>query len=252
MMKKVIQLLVLSLVSSIALAAGVSVPLDKVAIDLENKPSLQRGAALFTNYCMGCHSAKYSRYERVATDLGIPPDVYMENLVFSNAKIGEHMKISMEPAQGQSFFGAAPPDLTLEARLRGVDWLYSYMRAFYKDDSRPYGVNNAVFKDVGMPHVFEGLQGLCAHKPAIGAEKQFDPLTGELVGGSGCKEFVYEGSLSVADYDKAVTDLVNFLAYMGEPSKLESHRIGTYVLIFLVFLSIFVFFLNREYWKDIH
>lgn len=252
MIKKVLQLLVFSLVANVAFGSGAGVHLDKVDIDLENKASLQRGAALFTNYCMGCHSAKYARYERVATDLEIPPELYMENLVFSDAKIGEHMSIAMTPAQAKSFFGATPPDLTLEARLRGTEWLYTYMRAFYKDEFRPYGVNNAVFKDVGMPHVLEGLQGLCAHAPHIGAQKQFDPLTGDLVGGSGCKEYVTKGSLTEAEYDKAVTDLVSFLAYMGEPSRLESHRIGVYVLAFLVFLSIFVFFLNREYWKDIH
>ncbi|PID42945.1 MAG: cytochrome c1 [Gammaproteobacteria bacterium] len=252
MITRLLQLLAFSLFSNLALAAGGGVVVDHVDIDLEDKVSLQRGAALFTNYCMGCHSMKYARYERVATDLGIPPDLYMENLVFADAKIGELMQIALSPEQASSWFGAPPPDLTLEARLRGPDWLYSYMRAFYKDDSRPYGVNNTIFPDVGMPHVLEGLQGLCADKPGFGVKKQFDTLTGELVGGSGCQEYAQKGSLSASEYDRAIKDLVGFMVYMGEPSKLESHRIGRNVLLFLAFLFIFVYFLNKEYWRGIH
>ncbi len=252
MTTRLLQLLAFTFFSNLALAAGGGVAVDHLTVDLEDKASLQRGAALFTNYCMGCHSMKYARYERVATDLDIPPGLYEKNLIFTGAKIGELMQVSLSSEQGGAWFGAPPPDLTLEGRLRGADWLYSYMRAFYKDDSRPYGVNNTIFPDVGMPHVLEGLQGVCAHKPAFGVEKQFDTLTGELVGGSGCKEYSRPGSLSASDYDKAIKDLVGFMVYMGEPSKLDSHRIGAYVLVFLAFLFIFVYLLNKEYWKDIH
>jgi len=252
-MKKYLISLVLACFPMVALAGGgSSIPLDHMTPDLEDKASLQRGAALFTNYCMGCHSMKFARYERAANDLGIPNSLYEENLIFTGAKIGELMEISMSADQAKGWFGAPPPDLTLEARLRGTDWLYSYMRAFYQDDSRPYGVNNAIFPDVGMPHVFAEMQGVCAHKPTFGAPAEFDPLSGKEISENGCKEFAVEGNVTPEEYDAAVYDLVNFLAYVGEPSKLESHRIGTYVLLFLAFLFIFVYLLNKEYWKDVH
>jgi ubiquinol-cytochrome c reductase cytochrome c1 subunit len=252
-MKKYLITLVLACFPMIATAsAGGGVALDHMTPDLKDKASLQRGAALFTNYCMGCHSMKYARYERVATDLEIPPSLYEHNLIFTGAKIGELMQIGMSAQEAKGWFGAPPPDLSLEARLRGTDWLYTYMRAFYKDDKRPYGVNNAVFPDVGMPHIFADLQGVCAHKPHFGGAVSFDPLSGIESSTNGCQEFVVSGSMTPAEYDAASYDLVNFLAYMGEPSKLDSHRIGTYVLIFLAFMFVFVYLLNREYWKDIH
>jgi ubiquinol-cytochrome c reductase cytochrome c1 subunit len=251
-MKKYLLTLVLACFPMFATAAGGGVALDHMSPDLMDKASLQRGAALFTNYCMGCHSMKYARYERVATDLEIPASLYEENLIFTGAKIGELMQIGMSAQEAKGWFGAPPPDLSLEARLRGTDWLYTYLRAFYKDDKRPYGVNNAVFPDVGMPHIFADLQGVCAHKPHFGEPVSFDPLSGIEHSANGCQEFSVKGSLTPAEYDAAAYDLVNFLAYMGEPSKLDSHRIGTYVLIFLAFMFVFVYLLNREYWKDIH
>ncbi|ARU58708.1 cytochrome c1 [Oleiphilus messinensis] len=252
-MKKFITALAFVFAPVLAMAAGgPGIPLDHMKPDLEDRASLQRGAALATNYCMGCHSFKFARYERVATDLGIPNDLYEKNLIFTGAKIGELMHISMDSADAKGWFGNPPPDLSLEARLRGTDWLYSYLRAFYVDDSRPYGVNNTIFPDVGMPHVLADLQGVCAEQPHFGVEPQYDPLSGRELTSSGCKEYAVKGSLSPEEYDKAMYDLVNFLAYMGEPSKLESHRLGKYVLAFLAFLFIFVYFLNREYWKDVH
>ena len=133
--------------------------LEKVDIDVSDKAALQDGARTFANYCMGCHSAKFQRYERVADDLGIPHEVMLEKLVFTGAKIGDHMSIGMKPADAKAWFGAAPPDLTLVARVRGTDWLYNYLKSFYEDPSRPYGVNNKVFPNVGMPNVLVGLQG---------------------------------------------------------------------------------------------
>lgn len=252
-MKKYLLALVLAFLPMIASASGGGgLALDHMKPDLMNQASLQKGAALFTNYCMGCHSMKYARYERVATDLNIPLSLYEENLIFTGAKIGELMQIGMSAQQAKGWFGAPPPDLSLEARLRGSDWLYTYLRAFYKDDKRPYGVNNAVFPDVGMPHVFAEMQGVCAHKPEFGLPVGFDPLSGKEISNNGCEEFAEAGLLTAAEYDTAVYDLVNFLVYVGEPSKLDSHRIGTYVLIFLAFMFIFVYLLNREYWKDIH
>lgn len=252
-MKKLLLSFVFAIVPVVALAAGgAGVPLDHMKPDLEDKVSLQNGAALFTNYCMGCHSMKYARYERVANDLGIPNELYEQNLIFGDAKIGELMTIAMPAGDAKSWFGNPPPDLTLEARLRGADWLYSYMRAFYVDPSRPYGVNNVVFKDVGMPHVLAGLQGVCSEAPHIGMKPEVDPLSGRIVKDSGCQQFKTEGSMSKAEYDQAIYDLVNFMVYMGEPSRLESERLGRYVLIFLAFLFVFAYFLNKEYWKDVH
>lgn len=251
-MKKILVTLVFAILPSVVLAAGAGVPLDHMKPDLEDQASLQRGAATFTNYCMGCHSMKYARYERVANDLGIPNELYEENLIFSDAKIGELINIAMAPSQAKNWFGNPPPDLTLEGRLRGPDWLYSYMRAFYVDESRPYGVNNSVFKDVGMPHVLADLQGVCAHKPETGAEKVVDPLSGRIVSEGGCESYAVEGSMTKAEYDETIYDLVNFMVYMAEPSRLESENLGKWVLIFLVILFIPAYFLNKEYWKDVH
>lgn len=252
-MKQLIAIL-FAIMPAFALAAGgPSIPLDDMKVDLEDKASLQRGAQVFTNYCMGCHSTKFARYNRVARDLGIPEDLMMENLVFAETKIGNLMEIAMRPEDSKKWFGATPPDLTLVARVRGADWLYTYLRSFYEDPSRPYGVNNTIFKDVGMPHVLEGLQGRQVKGTApvvIG----FDPLTGqELTEEKDDQLYLAEeGELSVKEFDRAVADLTNFLVYMGEPIALERRSIGFWVLLFLAIFFIPVYYLNREYWRDIH
>ena len=156
-MRKLIFGLFIAVLPALGLAAGSTVPLDSFESDHSDKASLQRGAALFTNYCMGCHSMEYARYKRVADDLEIPDELYEENLIFTGAKIGELMKNSMSKDMAADWFGAPPPDLTLETRLRGEAWVYSYLRGFYKDESRPLGVNNVVFPAVGMPHVLVGM-----------------------------------------------------------------------------------------------
>lgn len=251
-MKNIFIAVFFSLFSLAATAAGGSGPaLDHIELDIHDKASLQKGLALYTNYCFGCHSLKYARYERAADDLGIPHDIFMENLVYGGAKIGQLMEISMPSDQAKIWFGNPPPDLTLSARLRGPDWLYSYLRGFYSDPKKPYGVNNSVFKDVGMPHVLAGLQGVCAKPPHFGVQKSVDPLSGN-VSSSGCAEYSETGTLSPEDYDKAIYDLVNFLEYVGEPSRAESLDLGRMVLIFLAFLFVFVYFLNKEYWRGIH
>lgn len=251
-MKRLFLSICLFWVSAATLAAGVAVPLDHVDIDIHDQAAKQRGLQLFTNYCMGCHGLQYSRYERVANDLGIANELYEENLIFGNAKIGELMTIAMAPKAAASWFGAAPPDLSLTARLRGTDWLYSYLRGFYADPNRPWGVNNVVFKDVGMPHVLADLQGLCAQPPAIGSKAEVDPISGAVVGGSACRSFVTKGSMSQDEYDRAIKDLVTFLEYVGEPSRLQAEAIAPWVLLFLVILFVPAYFLNREYWKDVH
>ncbi len=223
-------------------SGGEEVHLDRVHLDLHDKESLQRGAKWFTNYCMGCHALGYSRYERVADDLEIPHDVMLDNLVFPDKKIGELMDIAMPKSLAKKWFGAAPPDLTLVARARGPEWVYTYLRSFYVDDSRPLGVNNLVFKDVGMPHAMLELQGTQTCK-----EKE------ESTGRCSHVEHVEgTGLLSPKEFDAAVYDMVNFLEYVGEPMQLERKEIGVWVLIYVLILGVFCYFLNREYWKDIH
>jgi len=251
-MRKLIFGLVFAVLPALGLAAGGAVPIDHIETDHTNKESLQRGVALFTNYCMGCHSMEYARYKRVADDLDIPAELYEENLIFTGAKIGELMKNSMSKDMAAEWFGAPPPDLTLETRLRGESWVYSYLRGFYKDDSRPLGVNNVVFPNVGMPHVLVGLQGLCAVEPNVGVHASVEPLSGNINNGDLCPQYASEGSMTEAEFSQAMYDLTNFMSYMGDPVRVERERLGIFVLIFVAIFFIFAYLLNREYWKDVH
>ncbi len=240
-----------------AFACG-SLPCDEFEADLTDKPSLQRGAKWFVNYCMACHSAQYSRYERVADDLDIPHDVMLDNLVFGDQKIGELMTIAMQPDDSKAWFGATPPDLTLVARVRSPEWLYTYLRNFYKDPSRPTGVNNRVFANVGMPHVMMELQGLleCGPGPKLDSDgSTLRNALGEPVVDEHCGALVesdLKGSMNQEEFDQAIYDLVNFIEYIGEPIAEERKSLGVFVLLFLVVLFVFVYLLNREYWKGIH
>lgn len=236
-----------------------AVDCDEFVADPHDKPSLQNGAKLYMNYCMGCHSLQYSRYNRVAEDLGIPEDLMTEHLMFdSNVKIGSLMNNAMDKDLAKGWFGATPPDLTLVSRARQPEWLYTYLRTFYKDDSRPYGVNNRVFKDVGMPHVMLELQGLqeCAMGPvkAHNGGVKRDPLTGENILEDPCGNFnvTEAGSMTTEEFDKSIYDLVNFLAYTAEPMAAERQRIGIFTLLFIALFFVFTWLLNREYWKDVH
>lgn len=231
---------------------------DPFEPQLSNDASLQNGAKLAVNYCMGCHSFKYSRWERVADDLGIPHQMMMDNMVFSGQKIGELMSISMPSDKSKQWFGAEPPDLTLVARSRSPEWLYTYLRTFYADNTRPLGVNNKVYKDVGMPHALLDLQGLpeCRPGPVVtryGGVKR-DILTGEDVLDDPCGRFeiTKPGSLTSEEYDAAIFDLVNFMTYVAEPMAEQRKHIGKMVLLFLAFLLVPVVLLNREYWKGVH
>ncbi|MEZ8105462.1 cytochrome c1 [Vibrio cortegadensis] len=236
-----------AMLPSLALAAGAGVHLDSANNDMSDKASLQNGAKLFANYCLGCHSTQYQRYERVATDLGIPADLMKENLIFDpETKIGSLMVNSMPPKQAANWFGAPPPDLTLVARVRGTDWLYTYLRSFYADPSRPFGVNNTVFPSVGMPHVLEELQGI----PSAVFETHM--VDGEEVQVIVDIETDGTGELSSGEYDNAVRDLVNFLEYSGDPVQLERHALGWWVMAFLVLFTIVVVLLKKEYWRDVH
>ncbi|KPQ27466.1 MAG: ubiquinol-cytochrome c reductase cytochrome c1 subunit [Marinobacter excellens HL-55] len=251
-MRKLIFGLFIAILPALGLAAAPGGPLDTMKPDHTNKESLQSGAALFTNYCMGCHSMEYARYKRVSDDLEIPAELFEENLIFTGAKIGELMKISMSKDMAAGWFGAPPPDLTLVTRVRGESWVYSYLRGFYKDDSRPLGVNNVVFDNVGMPHVMVEMQGLCAVEPKIGVGASVEPLSGNINNSDVCPEYAIEGSMSSADFDRAMWDLTNFMSYMGDPVKVERERLGIFVLIFVAIFFIFAYLLNREYWKDVH
>ncbi|HSJ49587.1 MAG TPA: cytochrome c1 [Gammaproteobacteria bacterium] len=246
-MRKTILILLIALVPAWAMAAGPSIPLDKANINLHNKESLQRGAKLFVNYCLSCHSAQYQRYNRMARDLGLTDEQVAENLVFTGAQVGEQMKIAMSREDATRWFGAPPPDLTLVARSRGVDWLYTYLRTFYIDESRPFGVNNEVFPSVGMPHVLWELEGMKKATTETTVDKDGNPHT--VITGY---EMVKPGSLSPAEYDRSVRDLVAFMAYIGEPAQLERKRLGVWVLLFLAVLLVVSYLMKKEYWKDIH
>ena len=231
---------------------------DVMEPDLTNKASLQRGAKYFTNYCMGCHSAKFSRYERVADDLGIPHDLMMENLVFSDQRIGGLMDISMNAEQAGNAFGVVPPDLSLVARARSPEWLYTYLRNFYADETRPFGVNNRVFENVGMPHVMVHVQGLleCGPGAHVGEggnvvrDSMGNPEVDEECGA--LHQGTIQGSMTADEFDRAMFDLVNFLEYLGEPAALKRERMGIFVLLFLSVFFVLAWLLNREYWKGIH
>ena len=232
-MKKFI-LTLLALVPMLAMAAGPAVELQSAGNDLADKESLKRGFKTYINYCLGCHTLKYQRYNRTFADLGISDEEGKAEWMYTGEKVGDHITNTMPAKEAASWFGSAPPDLTLEARLRSPDWIYTYLRSFYVDETRPFGTNNKIFKDVGMPHVLQGLQGV----------RSIDE-NGNLSAPVG-------GTMSEQEYDEVVRDLTNFLEYVGEPNKLERKRIGYWVIGFLVIFFILSYFLKKEYWRDVH
>ena len=223
-----------ALVPFSAVASGPSVKLDKANNDLTDKESLKKGFKTYINYCLGCHQLQYQRYGRTFDDLGIEEADGIANYMYSGDKVGGHILNSMPKKEAEKWFGSAPPDLTLEARLRSPDWIYTYLRSFHIDEARPFGVNNTVFKDVGMPHVLQDLQGVST----IDEHGKLSPAMG--------------GTLTAEEYDVVVRDLTNFLEYVGEPNKLERKALGYWVLAFLFFFFILTYFLKKEYWKDVH
>ena len=245
MMKNLFSVIAL-VASSWAMAAGPAVHLDKAPIDLTDKASLQNGARLFQNYCLGCHQMQYQRYSRTFSDLDIPEEVGMENLMFTGEKVGDHITNNMSAKDGEKWFGATPPDLTNVARVRGPNWLYTYLRSFYADPSRPFGVNNDVFPLVGMPHVLQELQGVPykAYETRLVDGESKEVYVGIKTDGS--------GELNAEEYDRAVADLVNYLEYVGEPTKLEARELGTKVMVFLLIFFVLAYLLKKEYWKDVH
>ena len=239
--------LLLPLLPFVVDAAEDTVPLQSANIDLKDKASLQRGAKYFTNYCIGCHSLQYMRYSRMAEDLGIPTDELQQNLIFGDAKPADHMTNAMRPDDGETWFGTKVPDLTLVTRWRRPDWVYTYLKSFYLDDTRPYGVNNLVFPKVGMPHALVNLQGI--QKPVYEHEDDGKEHGEPHVMGV---ELVQPGELTPKEYDNMVRDITNFLTYVGEPIKLERRSLGLYVLLFLGLLFLVSYYLKKEFWKDVH
>jgi len=221
--------------------------LDRADVDVHDKASLQRGARLFTNYCLSCHSAAYERYNRMGKDLGLTDDEVKNNLMFASEKIGDTMTVAMPPVDAKKWFGNPPPDLSVMARARGADYIYTYLRSFYVDEKKPTGMNNTVFKDVGMPNVLWELQGL--QKPVYKTEKDAEGHDVQVIAGF---EQVTKGTMTPAEFDQAALDLTNFLVYMGEPAQLQRKSMGIWVLLFLGVLFVFAYALKKEYWKDVH
>ena len=282
-------MVVMVVVASTAEGASSDVELEPMKPNLRDLPSLQRGMTLYVNYCLGCHSLKFQRYERTADDLGIPQDVALRNLVFpgrarpagtEGAAIGDLMRTAMPQERAKVWFGKPPPDLTMVDRVRGTAWVYSMLKGFYVDPKRPFGFNNRVYENIGMPHVLVGLQGVQRLVPQ--RPKAIDPLDGldEVVRKRPDGKYVSDvtataelpdgsdplirdelaalevdpgsGSLTADEFDQAAYDIANFLHYVGDPGRLERHRIGIWVLVFLAGLFVLATLLNREYRKDVH
>jgi ubiquinol-cytochrome c reductase cytochrome c1 subunit len=241
-MKKLIAAFTLALVPVLGFASS-ELKLDQAKIDLRDQASLQRGAKYFTSYCMGCHSLQYMRYNRMAADLGISDADLKQNFLVGETKPGDQMTIATRPADAEKWFGVPMPDLTLVTRWRSPDWVYTYLKSFYVDPTRAWGVNNVVFPNVAMPHVLGDLQG--RQEPVMSHHGEGTPVV------EGVK-LVQPGSLSPDQYDTMVRDLTNFLTYAGEPMQLERKQLGLYVLLFLALLSVLAYFMKKEFWKDVH
>lgn len=237
-MKKIITILTLLL--PLMAIANEGVRLDHAPIDSTNQESLQRGAKMFVNYCLSCHSAAYMRYNRLV-DIGLTESQIKTNLMFASEKVGDTMTIAMGKKDSKLWFGAVPPDLSVQARAyaNGPDWLYTYLRGFYRDDTRPTGWNNTVYDKVAMPHVLWQLQGQQVLKVDEKTEEHHLVLD-------------KPGTLSPAEYDASVADLVNYLVYMAEPAKSKRMHLGLIVLLFLSLMFVLTFYLKKEFWKDIH
>ena len=231
-MKSVIILIFLLIQSSFVFASE-DINLEKAPIDLSDQPSLQKGARTFINYCLNCHSAKYMRYNKLL-DIGLSKKDIKENLLFTGKKIGDPMEISMPVAESKKWFGATPPDLSVVARSRGSDWIYSYMKGFYRDSSREIGWNNIVYANSAMPHILWELEG----------EQELDKNTGEL-------SLIKAGKLNQKEYDAVIVDLTNYITYMSEPGQLKRKKMGFYVVGFLLLLLVLTIKLKKEFWKDI-
>ncbi len=248
-MNRLLIALSMLLAVSAASAAGGGGVLYSFKPDVSNTASVQRGAKYFMNYCSGCHSMEYLRFNRLAADNAIPEDL-LGNLMFTSDSPGDHILSAMPQEKAQAWFGQAPPDLTLTARLRGPDWVYSFLKSFYLDDSKATGTNNLQLPGASMPHVLGGLQGYQVLGHDDHAEEQSGGHHGPV---EPPFELVSEGSLSEKEYDGVVADLVNFMSYAAEPGKLRMHDRGFWALLYIVLVLIpLTYAIKREFWKDVH
>ena len=240
-MKNLMALLLLLLLS-FEVAASKGIELKEASIDLSDNASLERGAKHFVTYCLGCHSVKHIRYLRIALDVDIDQKKMLKDIAPEGANIYDQLHSAMNKHDAEKWFGTQPPDLSLIARSRGANWLYSYLKGFYVDKSRPFGVNNTIFEDVAMPNVLWQLQG-----------EQHAELKKTIWGDEYTKLVTKEpGTLSEGEFDIFVNDLVNFLVYVGEPVQLERQRIGKYVIFFILMFLVVAYLLKKEYWQDVH
>jgi ubiquinol-cytochrome c reductase cytochrome c1 subunit len=230
-MKKL--LVIVLFAPAVAFAAATSYRLDSSPHDLRDLVSLQAGARTYVNYCLGCHGVQFMRYKGL-TEFGLSEAQVKEHLLFSADKVGESMKVALDPKEAKAWFGVAPPDLSVVARSRGADWLYTYLRTFYRDPKTVTGWNNAVYQNVAMPHALWTLQG----------ERGWDAKEQRLTE-------ISKGSLSPTQYDETVRDLVNFLAYVSEPAATSRKSIGIITLFVLGVVFIFAYLLKKEFWKDV-
>jgi ubiquinol-cytochrome c reductase cytochrome c1 subunit len=239
-MKKLLQICLLLLPLSSFASAGIS--LESADADLSDSKSLSNGAKLYVEYCLGCHSVKYIRYLNIADDFDIKQNTVLRDIAPEGAGIYDKMLTAMNARDAKRWFGTTPPDLSLIARSRGADWLYTYLKSFYVDSSKPLGVNNAVFPDVGMPNPLWQLQG---EQVAVFKKEHGQEVISKLV-------IQEKGTMSPDQFDEAINNLVNFLVYAGEPSQLERRSMGKYVLLFILLFGIIAYLLKKEYWKDVH
>lgn len=249
MKRLILALAGLSLSASAIASSGTALPLEFKS-DPGNIPSVQRGARNYMAYCSGCHSMKHLRYARIGQDLGIPDDLLKKNLMFTSDKVGDHIISSMPAAESVKWFGVTPPDLSVETRVRGADWVYNYLNTFYVDETRPLGVNNLLLPGASMPHVLGELQGLQVKASPKAAE-------GEAAGGHAAHEgtgleLAHKGTMTPEQYEKFTGDLVNFMSYAAEPGRAERLSMGPKVLLYLLVLTILCYLLKKEFWKDVH
>ena len=239
----------LAVLAAVAIApsahAAAGGPVQQAGTDLGDRASLQRGAQLYMNYCSACHSLKYLRYSRMAEDLGLTEDEVMTNLNFTGAAFGEQVQVSLKPSDADAWFGKMPPDLSVISRVRGPDWIYTYLKSFYLDESRPLGWNNTLYPNASMPNVLWEMQGL--QRPVHGAA---DAATGEPTVER--LEVAVPGTQSAAQFDQSARDITAFLAYAGEPAALKRQKLGVWVVLFLAFFTFLAWLLKKEYWRDVH
>lgn len=235
-------LLVLPVFSAIAAEEGPET--QHAGNDLSDRASLQRGAKLYMNYCAGCHSMKYLRYSRMADDLGLSEEEVMTNLNLTGAKYGEQIQTAMTEEHAKQFFGKMPPDLSVESRVRGSDWIYSYLKSFYQDPTRPLGWNNTIYVNASMPNPLWELQGL--QRPVLGKKNAQGDRPVERL------ELASPGTHSAVEFDQTARDITNFLEYAGEPAALKRQSLGVWVILFLAFFTFLAWLLKTEYWKDVH